>query len=104
LTCFSDKTFKVLRNAFQEKLTLGFPAPRIFEKRNEEESPEVAAEPIDEGYGNGQLYEPSRMVNVWSLRLGSEGGEEGWYRVWQWCKQAQEITQASFQRFCEIRG
>jgi hypothetical protein len=103
LTCFSEKTFEVFRNAFKEKLGVDFKKPQFLKKRNERREDEEIRR-WKERDGGRSVYEPSNIWNTVSLRLGEESGVEGWYRVWQWWKQGQEIGAVSMRRFSEIVG
>jgi hypothetical protein len=73
-------------------------------------SPGYTGEDAPRGAGEGRslfegapavvrAYEPSGMAFVWGLRLGTESGGEGWYRVWRWWRDAQEIGGMSLKRF-----
>ena len=85
-----------------------FRAPR---KSNKDlPSPGFAGEGAPNGAGEGmsflgdvpvveKAYEPSGMVSVWGLRLGADSGAEGWYRMWRWWREGQEVTATSFRRF-----
>lgn len=100
LVCFSEKTFMSLREVLRV-LGFVFRAPRK-PKRIPEPSSAISGTrdvPLVE-----RTYEPSGMVSVWGLRLGTEGGGEGWYRVWRWWREAQEITGTSLRRFEAMAG
>lgn len=95
LVCFSGKTFLSLKESFKE-LVFVVKAPRILKLRPRAEtsweSEEIPWKP-------GWRYEPSGMVNVWGLRLGAESGGEGWWRVWRFWRESQDISEKSYRRW-----
>ena len=99
LVCFSEKTFLMLRKVLGG-LVLLLGRPRRLRRRLRIPAAPVAVwEPLQQ-----RLYEPSAMTNVWSLRLGVDGGLEGWRRAWRWRRDQEEIGPGSWRRWLSIRG
>ena len=99
LVCFSEKTFLVLRSVYKGLLSaLGRPG-RLGRRR-----PTLAALAVVYEPSWQRLYEPSAMTRIWGLRLGADGGAEGWLRAWGWDRGLTEIGSGSWRRWLAIRG
>lgn len=105
LVCFSGRTFLSLKEALR---VLGV----VFRKAQKSKKVRIPSPGITgEGEGEGKSfplveksYEPSNMVFALGLRLGAESGTEGWYRVFRWWRDAQDIPAGSLKRFEAIAG
>lgn len=99
LVCISEKTFLHLKNVFD-----GLLPPRRWPRRLRRSRPTPAVSVVGLERGGQRPYEPSPMVNVWSLRLGVESRLDGWLRAWRWRRDQEEIGPASWRRWLAIRG
>ena len=99
LVCLSEKTFLCLKNVFD-----GLLPPRRWARRLRRSRPTPAVSAVGLERGGQRPYEPSPLVNVWSLRLGVDSGMEGWLRAWRWQRDQEEISSGSWRKWLAIRG